>query len=734
MLVADAERLEQIDKLYELRLDQYVSLPVLAVVGDQSSGKSSVLEGLTGLPLPRDSGLCTRFPTQIIFKRSPTKHIEISIIPSSEPDERKKAKIRDFSRRCSQDGDALNPSDFLAILKEVRLRFPTVQYTGSVKPKAAEIMEVPFAGQSREESSHSFSNDILKIEMAGPQHEHFSVIDLPGLFRKPTLGQTTKEDMTLVKQMVATYLNNTRAIILAVVPANVDLATQEIIQMAEDADPERTRTLGVLTKPDLVDHGAEPAIVNLVKSGGSTRGLGYTLVCNRSQSNLGVSTAERNKNENDFFNEGVWSTLPKDRVGVAALKRRLNALLIGVTRTTFADVMLDIETRIQKVQLELDSIGSPRGSPANQRLFLLQISTHFQSLATKAIDGYYGRDLCFEQSAALRLATLVVAENEKFSQKMFRHGSRRRFSLTDDSASDDEPPESHNSTPPTDFENESVEILEHSHRSYPELRSLRPVVAEVQHPIEESVQEWITRKYRNFKGFEIGTTNPSLLPALIQEQTSSWHYHAGTHAYNVIVRIHTFLDTLLHHVCPDNAVCDRIWVRIAPALKASYKMAMDHVAFLVNVESHGYPVTLNHYFVDNLKKRRLSRVEKRLGKLKSWTTNDDNKQPLIRLADTVQAYVDNEQHSIEDLHDTLKSYHKVARKRFVDAVCKQVVDHHLICSSEGPLSVLSSQFIARLGEEDLQRLAGEDDETLARRKNLQIELESLLEGQKIIQY
>jgi hypothetical protein len=131
---------------------------------------------------------------------------------------------------------------------------------------------------------------------------------------------------------------------------------------------------------------------------------------------------------------------------------------------------------------------------------------------------------------------------------------------------------------------------------------------------------------------------------------------------------------------------------------------MDHVAFLVNVESHGYPMTLNHYFVDNLKKQRLSRIEKRLGSLRSWQANDDSKQPLIRLADTVQTYVNNEQHSIEDLHDTLKSYHKVARNRFVDAVC------------------------------NLQHLASEDDDTLIRRKNLQIELESLLEGQKIIQY
>ena len=474
-------------------------------------------------------------------------------------------------------------------------------------------------------------------------------------------------------------------------------------------------------------------IIDLVKADGNVRGLGYTLVCNRSQSNLGASTAERNKIENAFFNAGLWSTLPKNRVGIAALKQRLNGLLVGVTRTTFADVMLDLEDRIQKVQLELDSIGLPRTNPADQRLFLLQISTTFQSLATKAIDGYYGRDLCFEQTETLRLATLVMVENEKFSQTMFRHGSRRQFSSNDDSTSEDEPLESNSSTPPTDLENVVNELLEDQHKKYPELRTLKPLMAKAQHPIDESVQEWITREYRNFKGFEIGTTNPSLLPSLIREQTSSWHYHASSHTHNVIVRIHSFLQHLLHRVCPDTTVCHRLWIRIAPALRAAYKIAMDHVSFLVKVESGGYPVTLNHYFVDNLKKQRLSRIEKRLGELQSWQTSDEAKQPLIRLADTVQTYVTNEQHSIEDLHDTLKSYHKVARKRFVDAVCKQVVDYHLICSPEGPLWALSPQFVARLNEDDLQHLAGEDEQTLIRRKNLRMELESLLEGQKIIQ-
>lgn len=68
--LASADLLEKIDGLFAFKIGEYVDLPQLVVVGDQSSGKSSVLEALTNLLFPRESGLCTRFATQIIFRRS----------------------------------------------------------------------------------------------------------------------------------------------------------------------------------------------------------------------------------------------------------------------------------------------------------------------------------------------------------------------------------------------------------------------------------------------------------------------------------------------------------------------------------------------------------------------------------------------------------------------------------------------------------------------------------------
>src|ERR1700753_885864 len=118
--LADPILLGKIDKLFASGVGDYVSLPQLVVVGDQSSGKSSVLEGLTGLPFPRDSGLCTRFPTQIVFKRSKKLTTEVSIIAAHGQDNLKEDTTAKFGKKQLE---ALDQTTFKNILAEVRTIF-----------------------------------------------------------------------------------------------------------------------------------------------------------------------------------------------------------------------------------------------------------------------------------------------------------------------------------------------------------------------------------------------------------------------------------------------------------------------------------------------------------------------------------------------------------------------------------------------------------------------------------
>lgn len=121
-----------------------------------------------------------------------------------------------------------------------------------------------------------FSEDVLKIEISGPNQDYLTLIDVPGIFRDPTEGLTTKQDVALVRRMVQGYIKDSRTVILAVLPSNVDPATQEILTMAKEYDEEGERTLGVLTKPDLVkENSAKLAVCDVVLGKKRPLALGY---------------------------------------------------------------------------------------------------------------------------------------------------------------------------------------------------------------------------------------------------------------------------------------------------------------------------------------------------------------------------------------------------------------------------------------------------------------------------
>lgn len=190
-------------------------------------------------------------------------------------------------------------------------------------------------------NNKTFSDDVLKIEICGPDQEHLSVIDVPGIFKKTTEGLTTKSDIGMVKSMVLNYMKNPRAVIMAVIPANVDIATQEILEMALECDTEGERTLGILTKPDLVDEGAEQHVLDIVEGKSHKLKLGWCIVRNRGQKELLELSSDRHAMEQSFFlSQDPWDKIEKDRVGVEALRRRLIEILAAIVRRQFGKVGL----------------------------------------------------------------------------------------------------------------------------------------------------------------------------------------------------------------------------------------------------------------------------------------------------------------------------------------------------------------------------------------------------------
>ncbi|KAI1263545.1 P-loop containing nucleoside triphosphate hydrolase protein [Xylariaceae sp. FL1019] len=225
--------LTKVDKLREL-IGNRIALPQLVVVGDQSSGKSSVLENLTGFAFPRAAELCTRYATQITCRREDVESITVSIMPNPDAPQDQQNRVKEFHREFT----GLDPETLAHVFQGANEALGIRAGAGSVETESASSLP-------------AFSEHILRIEKCGPQEEHFTVIDVPGIFRTETQGLIIETDIALVMNMVKNYMKDPRTIILAIMPSNVDPATQEILKLAKQADPAMSRTMAVLTKPDL---------------------------------------------------------------------------------------------------------------------------------------------------------------------------------------------------------------------------------------------------------------------------------------------------------------------------------------------------------------------------------------------------------------------------------------------------------------------------------------------------
>lgn len=106
---------------------------------------------------------------------------------------------------------------------------------------------------------------------------------------------------------------------------------------------------------------------------------------------------------------------------------------------------------------------------------------------------------------------------------------------------------------------------------------------------------------------------------------------------------------------------------------------------------------------------------------------------VVRLDDAIKTHpMSNAQHTVQDLHDILLSYYKVALKRFTDNVAAQAVVYHLLTGPDSPLALFAPSLVGRLSPEELQSIVGEAPSVRRKRKQLAKEVESLTEAKLIV--
>ncbi len=224
---------------------------------------------------------------------------------------------------------------------------------------------------------------------------------------------------------------NPRSVILAVVTAKNDYANQIILKRAREVDPDGLRTLGLITKPDTLPPGSdsEADFINLASNDNIEFRLGWHIVKNRDYSSHNSSTEERDQSERQFFSEGVWKGLPRDMVGVEALRRRLGKILLDQIKRYLPSLMKDIQLQIELSESKLERLGDSRTTAEEQRQFLLKLSQSFQRLCKAAIDGSYDDhffgDPSSDEEYCKRLRAVVQNLNLAFSEQMRKKGHRR---------------------------------------------------------------------------------------------------------------------------------------------------------------------------------------------------------------------------------------------------------------------------------------------------------------------
>ncbi|KAI9918701.1 hypothetical protein PsorP6_011823 [Peronosclerospora sorghi] len=348
-----------VDKLRDIGLGKYIELPQIAVMGDTSSGKSSLLSALSGVSFPSSDQLTTRCPTQLILSRSDSYHAHVRL-------------VRFQSAGMTDENDDGEERAILNRLEDV--------------PDAISKLT-----QKLIDEGQYISDDRIVIEISSPDLPDLTLTDLPGLVR--TVGD--HEDHSIiprVRQMVDRYMKQERTVIIAVVPANVDMHNTEILQAAQEADPNGTRTIAVVTKMDLVDAGAELAVHELLLNRKKKMHLGYHAVKCRNQRELtkGTSIEKGLANEMTFFGQHeYWCRLPKHLWGVPRLSERLVSILQNNIRQSLPKVIVEISSRITETQKSLSDLGVPLETPGAQRQQFGKWVDQYLRLIEAAMSGRY---------------------------------------------------------------------------------------------------------------------------------------------------------------------------------------------------------------------------------------------------------------------------------------------------------------------------------------------------------
>ncbi len=577
---------------------------------------------------------------------------------------------------------------------------------------------------------NAFSADCIVVRVEAPGAPDLTMIDLPGIVRTHTAGQ----DPSVVGQvgaLITTYLRQERCaplgtspcfssppftsltpltlpvcaapcaaprtIILAVVPANQDIATIDILERARLVDPLGDRTMGVLTKPDLVGPGSEAEVLAVLRNERKPLKLGYVMVKCRSQRELdaGVTPEQARVAEGAFFaGHADWCELQRHPVlGVAQLIANLTVLLVERIQTSLPFIKWELQSQLLLAERALQPLG--RGPPVTapeRRNRLMKLISCYCNVLRQSARGFYSDPLLAEspeirlfgrsQAAFEALKVAVTASRPCFADPRFAE------QLAADMAA-------LRGREIAGFHNSQVAALEHMLRGDPV--TFRRSSQAFYNFVAKSVENW--------------------RPAV---ETCKLQVVASTRAVSALI---------LQRLVPQYPALGAAVTEIATRLVNEFADELaERLGDIFKKESD--PFTTNENMLDLINQLRFRNFDRAMEQVMASIEDKDEKRPVAELQNHVAQRLGgwymhvhgvNIKSKVEDMIVMIEAYWDVATKRLVDNVCMSV-EHdfvgRLLQRLESECFLLATEGFAADGAATLAEYFDEDPVLAEQRRGL----------------
>ncbi|XXG98775.1 hypothetical protein Hte_005105 [Hypoxylon texense] len=666
----------------------HISVPCFVVVGDRCSGKSSVLEAITGLRFAVHGETGTKFPVELhlspnLYGQEVTIRVRIQLSDASE-------------QEYEVDKSLFDENGISAIID------------------AAE--EKILEGGAR------FSEDVLIIDIHGPGVPHLSLVDLPG-FYPPQNDNDSTTDREILDRLVERYM--TKCLVLAVVSAQHPqnrVTSQRVLSEVKRHDKDNTRTLGVITKPDLLMSGIKDekdflSFAKDVDQSVHTLAWGWHLLCNRSSTEVSDINEERDEKEESFFQSNYWSNVVPRNLGAPALRAKLNSIILDYSNRDAHRLSKACKEAIIECKNRLELLGEPRSTATELRAHLEKLALRFHTLCLHAIEGNYDDEFFgglfpgheagwFEDNRIRKLQALLRDQNRAFVHVLNTKGSKRIIL----------PKGSNVPQPKTSPPLFLQELVNRYDFDEPAKLTFEDVTAHLQLLLPA------------YQGREFsGTSNDALVVKLFREQSQPWEAIARRHIQLMLSMTEEFVKKLVHYITkPDLNTCSRIISKIVePFFDLKSTVLESKLQELLYHYKTGHLQVLDTEFQARLALRRQNNGN--MGQIRDLFAKQPEifTQEMRKQLEEMGQFEGSSQSVIDELVDKSEICYEMSLRTFTDNVVVLAVENCLIRDLP---QILTVEKFKRMTDDELEQLASEAADIQETRQQQQVELEFLKEA------